>query len=254
MAYQRNFGFGAGVAFAIPNVTNPTPVPIGIIQEASVDFSFTTKQLFGQFQYPVAVGRGTAKVSGKLKFGEINSQIINTIFFGITPTAGQVQLASLEAGSIPTTPFQITVANAAQFESDRGVAFASTGQKLTRVASAPTTGQYSVNVATGVYTFASADNAASPAVLISYTYNLVTAGISLTGSLTNPQLGAAQQFSVDLYTYDPTLNQQWGLRLLACQASKLAFMTKLEDFMVPEIDFEAYADATNTVCKTFFPN
>ena len=45
MAYQRNFGFGAGVAFFTPNVSNPTPVPVGIIQEASVDFSFTTKEL-----------------------------------------------------------------------------------------------------------------------------------------------------------------------------------------------------------------
>jgi hypothetical protein len=252
MAYQRNFGFGAGVAFAIPNVTNPTPIPIGIIQEATVDFAFTTKQLFGQFQYPVAVGRGTAKISGKLKFGEINSQLLNTLFFGITPAAGQVQLASLEASSIPATPFTITVSNGATFETDYGVAFAATGQKLTRVASAPTTGQYSVNTTTGLYTFAAADTLL--AVLISYGYTLAAPLTTLTGTLTNPQIGAAQQFQLDLYTYDPTLNQQWGLRLFACQSSKLSFATKLEDFMVPEIDFEAYANAANQVCKTFMPN
>lgn len=250
MAYQKNFGFGAGVAFAIPSVANPTPIPIGILQDISVDFTFSMKELTGQFQFPVALGRGTSKIAGKAKFGEINSQVINSLFFGITPTGGQIQLASLEAGTVPTTPFQVTVANSAQFESDRGVMFSATGQKMVRVASGPTTGQYSVSA--GVYTFAAVDVAA--AVLISYTYTLAAPGLTQTGLITNPLLGAAQAFQLDLFQFDPTLNQQWGLRLFACQASKLALATKLDDFQTPDFEFHAYANAANQIGQTFFPN
>ncbi len=66
---------------------------------------------------------------------------------------------------VPATPFQVTVAQTnGRWASDVNVAYAS-GAALTKVASAPTVGQYSV-AAGGVYTFNVADVGAT--VLISY--------------------------------------------------------------------------------------
>ena len=62
-----------------------------------------------------------------------------------------------EPHTIPASPYQITVNNAASFSCDQGVTFTSNGTALTAVASGPITGQYSVNPATGTYTFAAAD-------------------------------------------------------------------------------------------------
>lgn len=71
-----------------------------------------------------------------------------------------------ENGTIPNTPgpYTITVAHSATFVADVGVTKA--GVAMTKVASSPAAGQYSV--AAGVYTFNSADH--SQAVVITYTY------------------------------------------------------------------------------------
>jgi hypothetical protein len=75
-----------------------------------------------------------------------------------------------EAKTIPaSTPWQLTANNAATFSCDHKVSFSS-GTALTRVASTPAAGQYSVSSA-GVYTFASAD--ASKAVNVTYAQRVV---------------------------------------------------------------------------------
>jgi hypothetical protein len=40
--------------------------------------------------------------------------------------------------------------------------------------------------------------------------------------------------------------------LYNCVAEKLAFGTKLEDFMVPELDFQCFANAAGQVCQLNF--
>jgi hypothetical protein len=72
---------------------------------------------------------------------------------------------SAEAATIPATPFQVQTQES--FVADYGVTRASNGTALTKVASAPAAGQYSVN-ATGLYTFAAAD--VGLAVLIAYSF------------------------------------------------------------------------------------
>ena len=60
--------FGSGVITAtINNVTNPTPLNIGLAQEISFDESYTTKTLYGQYRRPVAIGAGEIKATGKIK-------------------------------------------------------------------------------------------------------------------------------------------------------------------------------------------
>lgn len=244
MAYNKNFGFGAGVMFATPSDSvTPTPIRFGVLQEVSVDFSFTTKQLFGSYQFPIAIGRGTAKVSGKAKFAQIDGQVLTKIMFNNTPAANQILIVDSEAGTVPaSSSYTVTVSGSASWESDLGVNYATTGQPFKRVASAPAAGEYSV--ASGVYTFASGD--ASASVLISYAKTASSSGTKTT--ITNQVLGSAVPFRIDLYQNSPNVaGQQWGLRLNACMSGKLTLATKLEDFTIPEFDFEAFADSSNNL-------
>jgi hypothetical protein len=235
------YGFGSGSLFGIDTTAvTPTPVKFGALQEVSVEFSFSAKELHSQYQFPVAVGRGKAKISGKAKLAQLRGDVFASLFFGLTATTGQVKTAVEETGTIPAVagPYTITVANSATWTVDLGVFFSATGVPLVKVASGPTTGQYSV--AAGVYTFAAADTLL--AVTISYNYTSVT-GKKI--SITNPLLGAAPTFKV-------VLNNLYGskdltLTLNRCISSKLSLPTKLEDFIIPEFDFEAMADGSNNV-------
>jgi hypothetical protein len=237
-----HFGFGAGSLFGIDNnASPPTPVKFGALQEVDVEFAFTTKELYSQYQFPLAVGRGKSKITGKAKTGQIRADVYGQLFFGLTPATGQIKTAVDEAGSIPVTPgpYTVTVANSATWATDLGVFFGATGIPLTRVTSGPTTGQYSVSA--GVYTFAAADQGL--AVTISYTYTAAATGKTIT--LTNQLLGASPTFKV-------VLNNLYGakdltLTLNRCMSSKLSLPTKLEDFIISEFDFEAMADNSNTI-------
>src|SRR6185369_7763893 len=183
------FGFGSGAGWVVESISNPTPGAIGIMQEASVDFARSVKELTGTYAFPVAVGAGTCKISGKTKFAQFSGRIIN-LFFGSTKATGQTLVAPGEAGTVPAPsgPYTVTVANSANFGIDLGVKNATTGIPLTRVASAPATGQYAVSA--GVYTFAAADTGLG--VKIDYTYS--AAGSGETVSVANPLIGAANFF------------------------------------------------------------
>jgi hypothetical protein len=237
------FAFGSGSLWGTrQDVANSTPQRFGILQEGSVEFSGSIKQLFGQYQFPVAIGRGTSKITAKAKFGQINGKLFTDLFFGISLGSGLLRVAEDEAGVVPTTPFQITVANGATWVDDEGVRDATTGVPLTKVASAPATGNYSV-AAGGIYTFAAADT--GKAVLISYTYTLTGTGANNKTIITNQLLGVQPSFSALLKV--PYQSKQIVMKLNACVSEKLSFGTKLEDFTVPELDFQAMADAANQI-------
>lgn len=218
------------------------PRQFGVLQDIQVDFDWTSKPLYGQFQFPVAIGRGEAKITGKAKFAQILGLVYSDIFFGLTPATGQFGIAEYETDTVPgTTPFTITVSNAAAYNDDLGVTYAATGQRFNRVTTPSAAGQYALNFATGVYTFSSAD--AGLAVLISYTYNITGTGQKIT--ITNQLMGILPTFKATFYT-----NYQGkgtSLRLNACAANKLSLPTKLDDWTIEELDFEAFADASNTV-------
>ncbi len=97
-------------------------------------------------------------------FVDLTTDVGNT---SITYDAGQYIPA--EAATIPASgPYTIQASQSlGTFLADLGVVYASTGVALTLVPSAPAVGQYSVN-ATGLYTFAAADQGA--AISLSYTH------------------------------------------------------------------------------------
>lgn len=119
------------------------------------------------------------------------------------------------------------------------------GQPLTKVASGPVAGQYSVNTATGVYTFASADTGAG--VIISYMFTVSASGTQL--NITNQMMGFAPAIQILLEAvYN---NNQFNVLLYNAIASKLNFATKQEDFIIPELDFEAFANAAGQVIDIY---
>jgi hypothetical protein len=243
------FEFGSGTLWGFPvsgnTAPNPTPMKFGTLQDVSLDISGDVKQLYGQKQFPEAVARGKCKITGKSKFAAINGKMFNDLFFGQQMGTGMVKTSLDEAATIPAvTPFTITVANSATFKQDWGVRFVNTGVPLTRVSSAPAQGQYSVNVS-GVYTFASADQSAP--ILISYTFTQAAPGTQL--NIVNQLMGFAPTIQVLLETVYNT--NQFSVLLYSVVASKLSFSTKQEDFIIPEFDFEAFANAAGQVIDIY---
>ena len=218
------------------------PRQFGVLQDIQIDFDWTDKELYGQLQFPVAIARGQGKISGKAKFAQILGLLYSDIFFGITAGTGQFAISELEAAIVPvTTPYSVPVANASNYNDDLGVVYASNGKRFNRVTTPSTAGQYSVNFASGIYTFAAAD--ANAALLISYTYNAAASGTKLT--LTNQLMGTTPTFKATFYT---TYNGEGtALRLNACTANKLSMPTKIDDWTISELDFMAFADASGTI-------
>lgn len=233
--------FGSGFSFGVrTDVANSTPVPMGILQDISVDFSGDLKSLYGQSQFAVAFARGKTKIMGKAKLARINGRLFNDLFFGQTMATGQVLTAIGEAGTVPASvAYTVTAANAATFKDDLGVFYAVTGLPFAKVTTAPTVGQYSVSAA-GVYTFAAAD--ASAAVQLSYTY---TATTGQTITISQVTMGVIPTFKNVFST--SFQGKVLTLTLNSCATSKLNFATKQDDWTIPELDFEACADILGNV-------
>lgn len=244
--------FGSGNLIGTPAGPNPTPLMFGVLQEVSLDFSFTVKELYGQNQFPVDIGRGTAKITGKAKQGDLDADIMGQLFFNETVQTGQLLAAINEPAVIPATPYEVTVVNAATFLDDEGVYFADSGVRMKRVASAPTAGEYMVDTETGEYTFAAGDTL--KAVIISYTYSSNTGGKKF--ELTNNLLGDAPTFGL-LFNGKRVTNgvtRNVNIKLNRCMSSKLSLATKLEDFTIPDFDFNAMADDAGSVGTMSFTN
>jgi hypothetical protein len=245
------FVFGSGVLIGTPAATaanpNPTPINFGLAQEVTLNVQTSTKALYGQYNFPVAIGSGTKKMTGKAKLARISGQALGTLFFGLAPSAGGAQTQFGETATVPSaSPYTHTATYATTFGADQGVVYASSSLPLKLVTTSPSQGQYEVSG--GVYTFSSAD--AGQNVLISYTYTSTTVGENF--AVSSLLIGPSIAFSANLFASDPGTEKQFSVLLYNCVASKLSFGTKLEDFVVPELDFECFANSAGQVCQFNF--
>ena len=251
---QYNFGtgtlWGAAISDAFGNViANPTPVKFGTLNDVTIEFDRDIKEGYGSGAFPIVLGGGKMKIAVKAKFMQISGRLFNDMFFGQGMTAGTLTAGNedLTGTAIPTTPFQITITppNAGTFLRDLGV-LDSNGVAMTRVASAPATGQYSI--AGAIYTFAAADVAKVVYISYGYTYTLATAK-SLT--FNNIAMGTVPIFGLDLSCRFQGKQAYW--RLGQCAAKKLTFDPKQDDFTMNDMDISAYADpVTNSVGSIVF--
>lgn len=267
--------FGAGVVWGTPTqdafgnaiaANAASPVNFGALQDVSLDVSFDTKMLYGSNQFPLAVGRGKGKVSGKAKVAKINGLMWNSLVFGQTmaTNSGIADVFDTTGIAIPATPFQVTVSTAAGSATNvqmppqtGGLTSTDTFGKflsirdasnnpMTQVASGPTTGQYSVTGPT--ITFAAADVGTIAFIDYQYTYTVAATRVSdepRSSTVNNVLMGYAPVFSVDLFI--PYAGKQLTITLPQCISTKLGVATKLDDFTEPEFDFEAFSDSLGRV-------
>jgi hypothetical protein len=237
---MTQFAFGSGALYAVRTDISPsTPLRFGALQDIQVDFSSDLKELYGQGQYALALARGKAKIEGKAKFAQVNGALFNSLFFGQSLATAQLVVVQNEAGVVPTGGGNVTAVHGSAFQADLGVTYAATGIPLTRVAASPALGQYTVTTA-GVYGFAVGD--AGAAVLLNYDY-LATVGSEI--AITNLPMGQAPVFQAVFVA--PFNAKQLTLQLNACVAAKLSLPTKIDDWSIPELDFQAQADSAGNI-------
>jgi hypothetical protein len=249
---SRWFGGGYiyGVQTIAPGGSPPSillPTQFVTIQEASVDFTFSTKELRGILMDPEDIAITTRKISGKITTGRVNLKQLNDMIFaepGGNFAPGTVLLANNEPAIVPATTFQITVMHAAAFYQDLGVFYAGTRNQLVPVSSAPTQGQYTYNPSTGVYTFSAADVGVS--MLTSYRYSSPSTGHTLT--LHNLVMGSGIRPTFEALFQNPNDGDQ-ELLLYQCICSSLKVPLKTEDYVKLEIDFQAYANNSYQVAQ-----
>lgn len=232
--------FGSGILIGTDSLGNS--INFGLAQEVALDITTTTKTLYGQNNFPVAIGSGTRKFTGKTKMARISAHAFGQLFFGVVPSVGSV-LSTYESAQTAS----YTATHGANFVKDLGVTFASTGLPLKLVTTTPTTGQYEVNSSTGVYTFFASDATTGAGLIVTYNYTAAAAGQSL--PIVSTPIGPSVTFSASLFAQDPTTGGQFGLQLYSCVAEKMSFGTKLEDFIMPELDFQVLANAAGQVCQ-----
>ena len=250
---MSQFAFGSGNMYitqlqdASGNlIANPTPMPLMVLQEGSVEFSRTNKELYGGNSFPVDIAQAEQKCVVKVKPARIFANVWNSLYFGQALTSGLLANYTDVTGiAIPSTPFSVTVVPPAtgSFAADLGVLNA-LGQPMKRVASAPATSQYSVNVSTGAYTFAAADVGLT--VYINYQYSATVTGAQ-TLAIKSLPMGSAACFKADL-----TVIYQGKLTTMSfnrCTSNKFSIGFKNSDFAIPEFDFSLMDDGLGGVAK-----
>ena len=243
--------FGAGKIFATPiqdvygqPISNASPMEVGVLQSVSVDISYDLKELYGRGQFAVDAARGKGSIKCKATMGRINGALLNSIFFGGVISEGGIETITqtINGEVIPVggviTP---TVPNSGTYVKNLGV---TNGKAipLVRVSGVPATGQYSVDEATGAYTFAVAD--AAKTVFISFKYSATVAGAK-SGLVNNLDMGYTPEFAVDLQR--EYKGKFMGMEFFRCVSNKLAFSSKQDDYDMPEFEFQPMADDLNRV-------
>lgn len=236
--------FGAGLLFAQPEGADTgatTPIQVGAMRGVSVDMGFSVKDLHGDGRpWPLAIGRGTGKITCNAEFAQLTAEGFNLLLFGGSqPTAGSTCVAVEEPHVVSANAALPTYA--ASFGGDLGVVAAlPAGNMFYRVASSPGPREYTCNDVTGAYGFGSSDG---EAVLVSYVYANASNGKRI--SIANRNIGHTPRFSVVLTeTFN---NKTLTLTLTSCSTSRLGFTSKMEDFTIPNFGFSAAADESGLV-------
>lgn len=258
--YSTQIQFGAGYVYGLNLGSSYGAAPSLIvpgrfitIQDASIDMTFTIKELLGATEFAEDIASASKKITGKITTGRIDLDLLNQLVFADQFVTGQLSaIANLEQHTIAASPTDtVQVTNNTTFVQDLGVFY--TGQfngnnaiQLVPVASSPAQGQYVVNPTTGTYTFNGAD--AGQGVAISYEYT-TTAGHTLT--MTNKLMGSGRPV-FSLYLSQP-YNGNNDMMLFYCRASKLNIPQKREDYLILEVDFQCSANAAGNVFQWTSP-
>ena len=259
--------FGAGVLFATPlydasgaAITVPSPIQFGIVQDITIDDSAEVKELYGADQYAVDIGRGKAKLMIKCKQAEINANLFNSVYYGQGLVRGYDAVHADTSGTSVTgapgsTAVNIVVPGAAGsglFIADLGVQDGN-GNPYVRVASSPTSGQYSLVTGAGSSgaTYQFGDQSVGNTVFISYQYS--NAALPATGqvmTIQNIPMGQVPVFAAQFFN-SRNGHTLWR-RFPKCVATKITMDFKNDDFVIPDLEISCFADTNNVVQQFAF--
>jgi hypothetical protein len=165
----------------------------------------------------------------------------------LTRSGTQFTASFTHADYGPTVDTGTATAAQGVYLTDLGVIFASganAGKRLEKVTGTPATGQYARSGA--VYTFAAADTTLD--VWISYQFTMT---VGSTFQINNQVMGYGPILAVDLLWgyqsgYTGVANAL-GIHLYNARVSKLSMGAKNTDYVKPEMDFSAFANAAGQV-------
>ncbi len=246
-ATKAQFWFDSGTLWARPLIdgrrapqADLTPIRLGNLKGIELNVEMELNPARTPHQFKVNMAAGEKEIRGTASLGAFSSRAINQLYFGEQAGVGARLIKNDDRADIPGTPFQITptVPSSGTWESDLGACFTTDGTALTRVASSPAAGEYSV--AAGVYTFNSADT--TKEVSISYIYD-ISGGEKI--SVVNQFKDLAASFEIILQGRYNDRQVTWILN--KCVADAFSLPSTTEAFLVTDFEFEAIADLNGNV-------
>jgi hypothetical protein len=239
---QLIFGIGAlwGTRSDVPGVG---PDQFAVLQDNSIDFTFEVKELYSQLGYPIDIARGKGKITGKAKVARVFANLYADIFFGESVNTGEDNVSENELHTLAAGG-TLAVTNATAFVADLGVYYSAAGQdRFQYVTGAPTAGQYSTGT-NGSYTFFTGD--VGSIVAISYVF---TDAGGKTITINNHFMGYTPTFMGTFYQQRNTQGAtgQLTLRLNECVSSHLTLPSKIDDYAIQDMDFQAFSSGSNVV-------
>jgi hypothetical protein len=256
--------FGSGQLFALPaafsgGAFTASPVWFATLQDVDITIDATIKELRGNLQFPDDTAISDKKISWKSGFGRFNIDVWNNIYFGDTISSGSASGGTGAGGGVPLVQevttinsTTYTVVNHSTFTQDMGVLYATASgttaglQGFTKVTGVPTVGQY--NVSSGVYGFATADN--NKAILVSYRYGISTGRVLV---VQNHVQGWGPSFEMLLAQpyQELTAGIPNYLDLYACKAGKLTAPLKRADYLISDIEGQAFANSAGYIGECY---
>lgn len=227
--------FSSGSLFAKDASGNV--IKVGIVQDVSLEFKGSTKELRGGDDFPVAVAQGGKSVTGKVGFAQIDGGLIAKMLGG-TSSSGRNLIAEDESHAASAS---VDASNKITFIADLGV-LDKDSKRMTKVASNPQVGEYTVTA--GAYGF----NAGQTGdVYLSYQYSVLTGE---TVTISQGKLGTVDTFSLHL-------NEAWEGKALCLDLFAVVFPSfslgfKNEDFATESLDFTCYARPSDKKVAAFY--
>jgi hypothetical protein len=225
--------------------TSTTPAKLATAIDCVVNMKFKDNAIESKLsQVALASIRVGKEISGEVEVEGDDAVAMEALLDG-TRTSSSMQLVENEELTVPTTPFKVSPAGAADFVDDVGCYYKVTGVQLERYfgVSTPGAGQYAVDNDTGEYTFNSAD--AGLVIQVSYM-----------------KLDTTMGQHVSILNGAPVENTYYSLLLVntfdgqtACKINKVVFgemspvfsQTVGERSKTRKIPFTAYAAAAGEV-------
>jgi hypothetical protein len=237
IAKQRVYGTGQLVY--VPQTEPGARIPVCSLQNVKLSIKGDITELDGPGRMAEDLAMGKLSIDGSFASGEVRSGLIMAALPGSVLSTGMLRAISQEStGTIAGATY--TVQHPTGFV-DLAI-YDETGKIMTRKASAPAAGEYSVTSG-GVFTFNAGAN--GKVYSVDYIYADAASGWSL--DYTNQPQGPAA--AMQLYLLNKSKGKEFGALLYSVLMPEFSLALKLGEFTLPEGSFKCSADASDRVCK-----